>query len=417
MPSDAVSMVVVSTLSSFENEAHGSCMFVVDTCCVQILMDGHPLSDFATTDLGRAIAVIDSRSSPFTGSIMENLCLGAAADDASRAIALCQRLLVHDDILQLRHGYDTMIRAQTDEISTYLRFALCLIRSVLSGAQVLILNDVPVLTELLPALLLLRDSHVLVILTNKATFVGLQDNHLTNVEMHSAVYELARVNTAAQSPTSRSASVMNPASSSLSASSPVHGPFMFPQASLSRPASSWDLTRTDSSHDLSGLASPRSPAVPLTILQRSPWLASSTSGADQPEITVVPSLSSVPRAQAVMTIRSVPLTPRSVTSSRQQLLSLPDSPCAAGLGELPQSRGCTGDSDRTDSLQLQQVQSSYAMFEGAALGTVATVGHSTTGDHHDDSDSRPQSRHQLEASESTTVQSHEDGAYARSFGP
>jgi len=208
---------------------------------------------------------------------------------------------------------------------------------------------------------------------------------------------------------------MNPASSSSSSSSatsPLHSPFMFPQASLSRPASSWDLTRTDSSHDLSGLASPRSPAVPLTILQRSPWLASSTSGADQPEITVVPSLSSVPRAQAVMTIRSVPLTPRSVTSSRQQLLSLPDSSCAAGLGELPQSRGCTGDSDRVDSLQLQQVQSSYAMLEGVASGTVAAVDHLTTGDHHDDSDHTSHSIDQVESRFSPAHPPREDGACA-----
>jgi len=133
-----------------------------------------PMSSTGAQRLLSCIAVIDARSDLFTGTIMENLLSGAADEDISRAITLCQRLGLHNDIMNQRQGYDTSIKSHRSALSAYLRFGLCIARASLTGASVVILNDVPVLIELMPLLLQLRESSIVVMLGSPADLAGMQ---------------------------------------------------------------------------------------------------------------------------------------------------------------------------------------------------------------------------------------------------
>jgi ABC-type multidrug transport system fused ATPase/permease subunit len=107
----------------------------------QILIDGAPIERYKLRSLRRRIALVLQDAVLTSGTIRDNLryarpgATDAEIEDAARAAA------AHDFILQLPHGYDTMVGDGATQLSGGQRQRLSIARAFLQDARVLILDE------------------------------------------------------------------------------------------------------------------------------------------------------------------------------------------------------------------------------------------------------------------------------------
>ncbi len=106
-----------------------------------ITLDGVPLPQIPLAELRRRIVVVPHDIDVFTGTVAENIALGApeagraAVEDAARVAC------VDDDIRALPDGYDTLLGQGGVDLSAGQRQRLGIARAVLLGAGILILDE------------------------------------------------------------------------------------------------------------------------------------------------------------------------------------------------------------------------------------------------------------------------------------
>ena len=73
-------------------------------------------------------------------SIRDNLSL--VDSNFKRIQKVCMRLGIHDEILSLPKGYNTVIEENSSNISTRLKHLLSIVRSILTNAEILLFDEV-----------------------------------------------------------------------------------------------------------------------------------------------------------------------------------------------------------------------------------------------------------------------------------
>ncbi len=106
-----------------------------------IRIDGRDLRDLSLGDLRRVVALVDQSPYLLHASVKENIAY--ARPDASNAdiIAAARDAAIHDRILALPEGYDTILAERGQTLSVGERQRISLARALLANPRVLVLDE------------------------------------------------------------------------------------------------------------------------------------------------------------------------------------------------------------------------------------------------------------------------------------
>ncbi|MFQ3587214.1 MAG: ABC transporter ATP-binding protein [Fimbriimonadaceae bacterium] len=108
----------------------------------RICIDGHDLRDVRLESLRRQVSMVAQENVLFSVSIMENVKYGKRDASDEEAIEACKIADLHDFIMDLPDGYETMIGEDGIKLSGGQKQRLALARALITNPRVLILDDV-----------------------------------------------------------------------------------------------------------------------------------------------------------------------------------------------------------------------------------------------------------------------------------
>ena len=114
-------------------------LYDVDSGAVEI--DGHNVKDIALESLGELIGVVTQETYLFHASIKENLLYARMDASEEDMIAAAKAAAIHDRIMALEDGYDTLVGERGYKLSGGEKQRMAIARVILKNPRVLILDE------------------------------------------------------------------------------------------------------------------------------------------------------------------------------------------------------------------------------------------------------------------------------------
>lgn len=107
----------------------------------KILVDGKDISQVTRQSLRKSIGMVLQDSWLFSGTIRENIAYGQADASIEAVVEVAKKARIHDFIIRLKDGYDTVVSEEDAQISQGQKQLICLARILLSNPPMLILDE------------------------------------------------------------------------------------------------------------------------------------------------------------------------------------------------------------------------------------------------------------------------------------
>lgn len=114
-------------------------LYDVDSGSVEI--DGHNVKDIALASLSEIIGVVTQETYLFNASIRENLLYARADAAEEEMIAAAKAAAIHDRIMELDDGYDTIVGERGYKLSGGEKQRIAIARVILKNPRILILDE------------------------------------------------------------------------------------------------------------------------------------------------------------------------------------------------------------------------------------------------------------------------------------
>lgn len=106
-----------------------------------VRLNGEDIRRFALRALRREVAIVSQDTYLFNGSIAENLRLAAPDADMAALENACRAARIHEDIVRMPEGYDTLLGERGMNLSGGQRQRLAIARALLKKASLIILDE------------------------------------------------------------------------------------------------------------------------------------------------------------------------------------------------------------------------------------------------------------------------------------
>src|SRR5262249_53987911 len=107
----------------------------------EVEIDGINVKDITLTSLGELIGVVTQETYLFHASIRENLLYARRDASEEEMIAAAQAAAIHERIMELEDGYDTVVGERGYKLSGGEKQRIAIARVVLKNPRILILDE------------------------------------------------------------------------------------------------------------------------------------------------------------------------------------------------------------------------------------------------------------------------------------
>src|SRR5262249_8160102 len=106
-----------------------------------VLIDGHDLREVTQASVAAQVALVTQDTYLFHDTLRANLLYARSSATEAELVEACRAAAIHDRIIQLPQGYDTLVGERGHKLSGGERQRVALARALLRGVPLLVLDE------------------------------------------------------------------------------------------------------------------------------------------------------------------------------------------------------------------------------------------------------------------------------------